>query len=183
MFLFLFESEFLIFQHLRLSGGVGSQRMAGSLEGKLRTIQSGERRPQWEKMRNKSRVHLQTYSTILPSAQVCTLLWPSIPQILFQKREVGWFFSCEDAAQQVLMSSVRVCVCVCVINLKIYLTRQYQTVPDSTRQYQIVPDSTRQYQTVPDSTRQCQTVQDSTWQYMTVRDSIRQEINVMQMNT
>ena len=37
-------------------------------------------------------------------------------------------FSCEDAAQQVLMSSVRVCVRVSVVNLKIYLPTSFYNI-------------------------------------------------------
>ena len=72
-------------------------------------------------------------------------------QILFQDSDnlVGFtlniysFFSCEDAAQQVLMSSVCLSVRVPIINSK--ECRQTESVQYSTRQ---VKDSTKQYKTV-----------------------------------
>ena len=59
-------------------------------------------------------------------------------------------FGCEDAAQQVLMSSV--CPCVrppCRIHKDRISTRQYKTVQDSTKQYKTVAVqySERQYKT------------------------------------
>ena len=73
-------------------------------------------------------------------------------------------FSCEDAAQQVLMSSV--CLSVC------------PSVCPSESQVEILRNAHRQ--------NQYKLVQNSivhTKQYKTVQNSIRQEINVMQMNT
>ena len=62
-------------------------------------------------------------------------------------------FSCEDAAQQVLMY-VRVCVCVSEFQSEIqrnaHRQNQYKTVQDK---YKTVQDSTKQYKTVQDSTR------------------------------
>ena len=65
------------------------------------------------------------------------------------------FFSCEDAAQQVLMS-----ICpspnnsIPGMHTDRISTRQYKTVQESTRQYITVQDSTKQYKTVQNSTRQ-----------------------------
>ena len=78
-----------------------------------------------------------------------------------------FLFGCEDAAQQVLMSSV----CVSVPHIEILRNTHRQN------QYKTVQDSTRQYKTVQDSTKQYKTVQDSTKQYKTVQDSTRKEYN------
>ena len=82
-------------------------------------------------------------------------------------------FSCEDAAQQVLMS---VCQSVRVQSLNPRNAHRQN-------QYKAVQNSTRQYNTVQYSTIQYKTVQNSTKQYKTVQDSARQKINAMQMNT
>merc|ERR1711911_297238 len=59
-------------------------------------------------------------------------------------------FSCEDAAQQVLMSSVRLSVCVCVCgqpeNLPYYILLQH---PGCSRMFQNVPECSKMFQDVP----------------------------------
>ena len=67
----------------------------------------------------------------------------------FNKLIQGSFkvFSCEDAAQQVLMS-----VCPSVVNLKIYLTTSFYNIQDvleCSRMFQNVPECSRMFQDVP----------------------------------
>ena len=69
-------------------------------------------------------------------------------------------FSCEDAALQVLMSSVRLSV----IKLKFFpfplcnLYRMFQNVPECSRMFQKVPECCGIFQKVPEGSRRFQKV-------------------------